>query len=179
MSNIDFSGKTLEETWKIIPSHLQKNNIEAVLVGGGVATIYSQGKYMSGDIDFVMGWGNTHSQIKTPLESIGFTREGTIYRHPSTTFSLDFSNPPVDIGDNNDPEIVEQEFNGQSIKILSPSECIKDRLNKFTHWNDESAMQAAVAVAKSVPYSITKVEQFCKVNKMETAFSEFKRWMNL
>lgn len=175
MSNLDFTNCSLEEMWKKVASYLKSQNIESVLVGGGVATIYSQGQYMSGDLDFVMGWGNNHKQIQKALEEIGFFRTGTIYRHPQTTYSLDFSSPPVDIGHGNDPEINEEVFEGQRIQILNPTECIKDRLNKYVHFNDQSAMQAALAVADKTPFDLQKVQKFCKENNFAEAFEEFRR----
>lgn len=175
MSDLDFTNCSLEEMWKKLAAYLKSKNIDSVLVGGGVATIYSQGQYMSGDLDFVMGWGNSHKQIQKALEEIGFFRTGTIYRHPQTTFSLDFSSPPVDIGLGNDPEINEEIFDGQRIQILSPTECVKDRLNKYVHFKDQSAMQAALAVANKTPIALERIKQFCKENNFTESFDEFIR----
>lgn len=181
MANLNLSGLDLETAWKEIASYLKTQNIEAILVGGGVASIYSQGKYVSGDLDFVIGWANDHKEIKTALLAVGFTKNGTIYRHPTTSISLDFSSPPVDIGEGNDPEIDTLNYNGQVIKILSPTECIKDRLNKYVGFRDQTALLAALAVAKEAPYSLAKVEEFCKRNGsyMIPALEEFKRLMGI
>jgi predicted nucleotidyltransferase len=58
----------------IISEHLQKNGIEAVLVGGACVSIYSDNNYLSYDIDLI-----TTSSIKTMipiLEQLGFKNAG-------------------------------------------------------------------------------------------------------
>jgi hypothetical protein len=52
--NIDFKNCTEEELWKYVAVHLKKHNIDTILVGGAVVSIYSEGAYESGDLDFVL-----------------------------------------------------------------------------------------------------------------------------
>jgi hypothetical protein len=40
-----------EELWKYVGAHLSKNGIDAVLVGGAVVSVYSDGAYESGDCE--------------------------------------------------------------------------------------------------------------------------------
>lgn len=170
----DYKNCSMEEFWKHVASHLESHGIEVTLVGGGVATIYSHGKYMSGDLDFVFGWGNNHKEIKKALAEIGFTADTRIFSRPDCPFTMDFSSPPVDIGDKNDPEIQEDSFKGETIRILTPTECIKDRLHKAFHWKDELALQAALEVANTQEFSMEKVEKFCNDNKIISKFEEFQ-----
>lgn len=51
---IDFKTCTEEELWKFVATHLKKKGIDTVLVGGAVVSIYSDGAYKSGDLDFVL-----------------------------------------------------------------------------------------------------------------------------
>ena len=48
---IDFSSCNEEELWKYVALHLKSENIDTVLVGGAVVSIYTEGAYESGDID--------------------------------------------------------------------------------------------------------------------------------
>lgn len=48
-----YESCNLEEFWKYVASHLEKNGIGVTLVGGAVATVYSKGEYESGDLDMV------------------------------------------------------------------------------------------------------------------------------
>lgn len=37
------------ELWKYVATHLKKNGIDTILVGGAVVSVYSDGAYESGD----------------------------------------------------------------------------------------------------------------------------------
>ncbi len=52
--SIDFKNCTEEELWKYVASHLEANGMDVVLVGGAVISIYSDGAYKSGDLDFIV-----------------------------------------------------------------------------------------------------------------------------
>ena len=43
-----------EELWKYVATHLAKNGIDTILVGGAVVAIYTEGVYRSGDLDLVL-----------------------------------------------------------------------------------------------------------------------------
>lgn len=43
-----------KELWEFVASHLARKGINTVLVGGAVVSIYSDGAYKSGDLDFVL-----------------------------------------------------------------------------------------------------------------------------
>ena len=169
---------TLEEFWKHVASHLSAHGIETTLVGGGVATIYSQGKYLSGDLDFVFGWQNNHKEIKKALSELGFHADTRVFSRPNCPFTMDFSSPPVDIGNKNDPEVNEDTFGGETIRILTPTECIKDRLHKAFHWKDELALKAALDVAITQSFSMSKVQKFCQDNSILPKFEEFQSQYN-
>ena len=51
---IDFQDCTEEELWKYVASHLKSKNIDTVLVGGAVVSIYTEGAYQSGDLDLIL-----------------------------------------------------------------------------------------------------------------------------
>ena len=50
---IDLSQCDEKELWEYVAVHLKKRGIDTVLVGGAVVSIYSNGAYHSGDLDFV------------------------------------------------------------------------------------------------------------------------------
>lgn len=169
----DYKNCTIESLWKHIASYLESKNYGVTLVGGGVATIYSKGKYASGDLDFVLDSLFTHKEFKKAMADLGFENKTRVYSRSDCPFTIDVSTPPIEIGEDGTPEIATQFFAGQTIKILSPTECIKDRLNKAFQWKDDQAYQAALAVAKECNFNISKLEKFCIENKMQEIFDEF------
>ena len=50
---VQWSSLSTLETAAVICSHLSQNGIDATLVGGTCVSIYSDNKYVSGDMDFV------------------------------------------------------------------------------------------------------------------------------
>ena len=60
------------------------------------------------------------------------------------------------------------------IKILSPTDCIKDRLYKADEWDDDEAFDAAILVAKQVGFIEKKLKDFCRINKKMKVFEKFK-----
>lgn len=126
---INFSTCTEEELWKFIAVHLKKHDIDTVLVGGSVVSIYTDGAYRSGDLDFVK-----MDMIATNLESVmnevGFKKKGRHYIHPGCDhLFVEFPGSiPLGIGEDYSIKPDEMNVEGTTIKILSPTDCVKDRL---------------------------------------------------
>ena len=51
---INWGKITIRELAGIITSYLLKRDIDATLVGGACVSIYSNNKYVSGDLDFIV-----------------------------------------------------------------------------------------------------------------------------
>lgn len=174
MSEFDFENCSLEELWKFVATFLESEKVGVTLVGGGVATIYSKGKYLSGDLDFVLdSLFMEHGTVEKKLLQIGFVKKGVIYRHPRCRFTLEYKSPPIEIGEDSRVVPEEVESGGVNIKILTPTDCIKDRLNKYVLYKDRDAFDAAVDVAKERDFVLEKVKKFCETNKLQKAFLEF------
>jgi hypothetical protein len=173
--SIDFSSCTEEELWKYVGSHLAKNGFDAVLVGGAVVSIYSKGAYRSGDLDFVI-----QNMFKTDLvevmKDIGFIKHGRHYIHPECKH-LFVEYPPGPLGVGEDTSITPDIHSayGVEIKILSPTDCIKDRLASYIHFKSQEGLDEAILVAKSQQYSVSKVEEWCKKENAEWAFKDFTK----
>ncbi len=97
MKSLNWEKITIKELAGIISTTLGKNGVNAVLVGGACVSIYSENKYVSGDLDFVV-----HESIKTVkpiLEKIGFMQRGlNRFVHPGCDFFVELVPPPVGIG---------------------------------------------------------------------------------
>ena len=53
MINRDLKNISLEEFANLISKELNNNNIKAVLVGGACASIYTNNRYQSLDLDYI------------------------------------------------------------------------------------------------------------------------------
>ncbi len=54
MMKINLKTCTEEQLWKYVATYLKTKGIDTILVGGAVVSIYSEGIYKSGDLDFVL-----------------------------------------------------------------------------------------------------------------------------
>lgn len=156
-----------------------------ILTGGSAATIYAPDAYLSSDADFVMLDDESLDDIAAVLHALGFEREGRsrTFSHPESQFTLDFPKGPLAVGGEyvRETHVVERE--GVRLRILTRTDCIRDRLAHFYHWNDYTALNAAVAVASASldEVNMEAIEQWTTRESEAFAgkFQEFKRRLEL
>jgi len=176
MKKPNWSTCTEKELWEFVASHLAKNGIQTILVGGAVVSIYSEGAYKSGDLDFVL---ETYlsSQLPKVLNEIGFERkDGRHYKHPQCKhLFIEFQNPPAGIGEDTQIKADERSVNGVNVKILSPTDCIRDRLASYIHFKTQDGLDQALLVAQRHPFNLSKVKRWCISEGASKEFSDFER----
>ncbi|WP_148284994.1 nucleotidyltransferase family protein [Pseudobdellovibrio exovorus] len=156
----------------IVTAGLQKHNISATLVGGAVVSIYTQNEYQSHDLDFISP--NDHQKIIEAMIDLGFSRAGRSFEHPSTHFTIEFPTGPLAIGDD-----VPVKPEGQiktkygKVTLLSPTQCVMDRLAWFYHNNDRQCLDQAVMVATDNNINLTKVKRWSEKEKSTEKFQIF------
>ncbi len=172
---IDLKTCTEEELWKYVAAHLKSKGIDTVLVGGAVVSIYTDGAYESGDLDFIL----TDLFVKNvpqAMKEIGFERKGRHYVHPQCShLYIEFPKGPLEIGD--DMQIVPEEVivEGKIIKILSPTDCVKDRLATYIHFKDRVGFEQAVMVAKKHVVNYYSVRKWCENENALSQFEDFAK----
>ena len=175
MKEPDWTSCTEEELWKYVASHLAKNGIDTILVGGAVVAVYTQGAYRSGDLDLVL---LTYLNDKLPrvMKEVGFeVTRGRHYQHPKCKhLIIDFASGPPGLGEDHEITPAEVKAGGQTIKIYSPTDCIRDRLASFIHFNARDCLDQAVLVAQKCPFDRSKVKKWCLAEGSPDAFEEFE-----
>jgi hypothetical protein len=166
------SKTTIEEMGAIVSQALLDNGIEAFLSGGAVVSIYTKNKYESFDLDFVT-FGD-RKKIKTIMESLGFNQDKSrLFIHPNSKYFVEFPGTSTMIGDSPIEEFAERKVGKNLLKILTPTDCIKDRLAAYNHWKDKQGLEQAVLVAESQPFKLKEIEKFCKSEGKIEAFIDF------
>ena len=96
---IDFKSCTEEELWRYVATHLKKKGIDTVLVGGAVVSVYSEGAYESGDLDFILTQMFV-KELPAAMKEIGFERKvGRHYIHPECKhLFIEFPSSFLEIG---------------------------------------------------------------------------------
>lgn len=172
---VDLKNVTEEDLWKYVGKHLADNGFDAVLVGGAVVSIYTAGAYKSGDLDFII---QNISKDKLPdvMKKIGFIKAGKNYIHPECShLFIEFPPGPLGIGEDYNIKEVEKNIEGAIIKILSPTDCIKDRLASYIHWNAEECFEQALLVGKAHKFNASAIKRWCEGEGASEVFSEFQK----
>lgn len=170
---IDFKKCNEKELWEYVAVHLKKRGIDTVLVGGAVVAIYSNGAYQSGDLDFVKT-SFLVTKLEESMNEIGFKKHGRHFLHNECKhIFVEFpGGPPLGIGEDNTIVPDEVVVNGTIIKILSPTDCVKDRLATYIHFKAPEGLDQAVLVAKNQNVNFSSIQNWCKNEKAAWAFED-------
>jgi len=171
---IDYKSCSEEDLWKYVAVELKKRGIDTILVGGAVVSIYSDGIYKSGDLDFVLGSMFTKG-LPEAMKSLGFVKKTRHYIHPECSHLYIEFPGTVPLGIGEDYSIVpdEVDIDGTLIKIFSPSDCVKDRLATYLYFNDRDGLDQAVLIASKHPVNYRSIEEWCKAEKQVDCYNEF------
>lgn len=166
---------TEEELWKYVAFHLAEAGIDSVLVGGAVVSVYTSGAYKSGDLDIVTRSG-LRSEIERVLSNLGFhSVKSRHFEHKDCShLIIEFPPGPLSIGNDYKIKPSKSEVEGKIIKILSPTDCIRDRLASYIHFKSRECLDQAVLVAQAQPFDLNAVETWCKAEGGMAQFEDFK-----
>ncbi len=169
------ASTTIEELAAIVSTTLEAAGIDAVLSGGAVVSIYTNNEYESNDLDFISP-ANTR-RIAEAMASLGFKGEGRMFSHPRTALFVEFPAGPLAIGDEliRATQVGEKRTAAGTIRLLTPTQCVMDRLAGYFHWNDLQSLDQAVMVASSQEISLAKLDAWAKREGASEKFRRFKR----
>ena len=164
----------------MVCTQLDRAGTTAVLSGGGAATIYAPEVYQSRDLDFILGFWSSLGASAAPLFELGFELTGSTYCHPATLFTVEFPKGPLSIGEEevtawHTLRRLDDVDGGEMIlHILSPTDCVRDRLAWFIYDNDFSGLIQAVGVAFHQQVDMEAIESWCKKEKAAMKFAIFR-----
>lgn len=164
---------SLKEFALAVAETLQKSDIQVILTGGAVVSIYSNGKYVSKDVDFLSA--SDHQLIKKVMLEAGFKNLGKDFYHDNTVFTVEFPGTQLVIGD--EPMKAEGELKEGTfvLRLLSPTQCVMDRLAAFYHWKDRQSLEQAVMVASKHPVKLSKIEKWSVSEGMRDRYLIFEQ----
>jgi hypothetical protein len=171
---MNFKDITLRDLAVFISDYLTKNGIDTVLTGGACVSIYTNNKYISSDLDFVLLSYEKRENLKKIMEKVGFYLEDRHFKHKDTDFFIEFLSPPASVGDEPIKNISVLREGDLTLRLLSPTDCVKDRLAAFYHWNDRQSLEQAILVCKDNAVDLKKVESWSRKERMTEKFQKFK-----
>lgn len=158
-----------------IQNALQTEGIDVVLSGGSAVSFYSSNKYVSKDLDLINTNFAKRSKIKSAMEELGFQEQGRYFMNPETKFFVEFPDGPLSVGEEPVKEIKEFELTTGTLKILSPTDCVKDRLCAFYFWNDLQGLEQALLVTKNQQVDLKEIKRWSKVERKENEYKVFSK----
>lgn len=132
-----------------IQSYLLRSGIKVVLSGGSSVSFYSNNAYVSHDLDLINVDFAKRQKIKNALSELEFTEHGRHFIHPDTKFIVEFPDGPLSVGEEPVKEVLEVKCSTGTLRIISATDCVKDRLCAYYFWNDNQGLAQAILVAKN------------------------------
>ncbi len=140
--------------------HLKRQGIEVVLSGGSCVSIYTENKYASLDLDFIELYYIDRKKLRNILLEIGFHEQNKYFVNPETDIFLEFPPGPLSIGEEPVKEVITINFPTGELRIISPTDCVKDRLAAYYHWGDQQSLEQAVLVARDNRINLEEIERW-------------------
>ncbi|MBW6516773.1 MAG: hypothetical protein K0B81_09210 [Candidatus Cloacimonetes bacterium] len=148
------------ELGAFVCSHLEKHGIEVTLTGGSCVSIYSNESYVTMDLDFIEKDSPKRRILAECLSEIGFSEEHRYFKHPETEFLIEFPRGPLAVGDEPITDVITIKTLTGTLRIISPTECVKDRLAAYFFWNDLQCLDQAILVAKHNKIDLKEVKRW-------------------
>ena len=169
----NWSGMKAKDVAAIVQETLRKKGIDSTVVGGSCVEIYSNSKYTSGDIDIVSEY--SLEEIENALTGLNFKRKDKtrIFERKDCEYFLDFVQPPLAIGNAPVKQLSNIKTKNGIIKLLTPSDCVKDRLAAYFYWDDKQSMEQAILVAKTNTLDYKDIERWAKEELNLIKYKEF------
>ena len=171
---IDWRSLSIEEAAALVCTTLDNEGISATLVGGACVMIYSSGEYVSRDLDFVSD--AALRDITATLSTIGFDhKSGRLFENSACDFLLDFPAPPLAIG--KEPVKTANILRTKTgmLRMLTATDCIKDRLAAWFHWNDHQCLEQALNIARSHSPDMAEIARWAQVEGQIKKFRAFAK----
>jgi hypothetical protein len=161
---------TQAELGAFVQTHLRTSGIEVVLSGGAGVTLYSRGKYVSKDLDLVNIYSRDRKTIRFCMMEIGFREHGRYFKHPDSDFIIEFPPGPLTVGTEPVKDVREIVLSTGILRVISPTDCVKDRLAAFYHWGDNQCLAQAAMVCKEKAVDLQEVARWSKAEGKSAEF---------
>lgn len=163
----------------LVVETLATAGIHVVLVGGACVCVYTNERFASFDLDFIDLTYARRKAIATALADIGFKPNGSTryFEHKDSQWVLEFPSAPLAVGHEliKESQVAELATPVGTIKLLSPTDCVKDRLLNYYQYQDEQCLEQAKDVARSHPINWSSLKKWHEGEGYADRFQPFKK----
>lgn len=165
---------SLGELAAYVCTHLRKNGIRCVLTGGACVSIYTENRYESYDLDFIENVSSKRKDIIKALARIGFIEHNKYFKHADTKYFIEFPSGPLAIGKEPVRATSKIIFDTGKLTLLSPTDCVKDRLAAYYHWNDKQCLDQAIMITEDNNIDIVEIQRWSEQEGKVLEFNSIK-----
>jgi len=146
----------------LVQRKLRDNGIDEILSGGSCVSIYTNERYVSMDLNMIHTslLAPRRNTIRKVLQQLGFSEEGRYFKHPDTELFVEFPSGPPSVGEEPVGTIDERMESTGILRLLSPTECVKDRLASYYYFHDEQCLKQAVLVTQENRVDLSEVRRW-------------------
>jgi hypothetical protein len=91
---------------------------------------------VSKDLDFIEEGPVPRRVVREAMKSLGFEENNRFFVHAETELFVEFPTGPLTVGDERVERVSECRTTTGRLRLLTPTDCVKDRLAAYFHWND-------------------------------------------
>ncbi len=164
---------SMRELGGLICDALMAKEIHVTLSGGSCVEIYSRGEYTSWDLDFINQYNEQFKKIHAVMQALGFKEHNRYFVHEDTPYFVEFPSGPLGVGDAPVEEIAEIDTEAGVLRLLTPTDCVKDRLAAYYHWNDEQCLEQAIWVARENEIDLKAIQEWSIKERSEQKYRDF------
>lgn len=164
---------TQSELAAFVQTHLEREGVHVVLSGGAAVATYTRGDYVTQDIDLINVYDAAPRAIRLAMLAIGFREEARYFRHPDSPHVVEFPPGPLTIGRHPVGRVEEIQLATGRLHIISPTDCVKDRLAAYFHWGDLQSLHQALQVARRRKINLEEVRTWSRAEGKLREFETF------
>jgi hypothetical protein len=79
------------------------------------------------------------------------------------------------VGDQPVHDVAQKQLATGTLRLLTPTDCVKDRLSAWFHWNDRQSLEQAVMVATTQVVDMVDLRKWAQNEGKSEAFRDFRR----
>jgi len=112
--------------------------------------------------------------LKSAMRELGLQEEGRYFRHPDSDVLVEFPPGPLAVGTEPVKEVEEIELATGILKVISPTDCVKDRLASYYHWGDRQALSQALLVVQHKSVDLHELGRWSEAEGKRAEFQKIR-----
>jgi hypothetical protein len=172
-SGKELEGLVISQVAAIVSGYMDEQGYEPVLTGKSCAAIYAGTSIHPKTLDFIVR-DFTIDEVAETMAGVGFLDSGhRTFSNKHCPYEVLLSTHPVVVGDDVVSDVKIMRTAKGSLKLLTPTDCVRQRLSMFYRWNDRGALEDALKVAQKHEIDLDIVRRWSDWEWASERYDEF------